>query len=52
VDNPVRKVAGAEPSWASAHFDQKITSLNTALKNNNLQRALRGLTTPWRVKIP
>ena len=36
VDNPVKKGAGSKMSCASLHIDQKMTSLNTFIKNNSL----------------
>jgi len=37
VDNPVKKRAGSKMSCASLRIGQKMTSLNTFIKNNNLQ---------------
>jgi hypothetical protein len=37
VDNPVKKHAGSKMSCASFHIGQKMTTLDTAIKNNDLQ---------------
>jgi len=51
VDNPVKKHAGSEMSYASLHIDQKMTTLNTPIKINDLQGGWFADPVPGIVKI-
>jgi len=51
VDNPVKKGAGSKMSCASLRIGQKLTSLNTVIKNNNLQDSWSADAAPGIVKI-